>query len=122
MGTAALAWGVVGAAPAQAAGVRTTLYTTDGGTRGGRAVWTATGDHLQVCDRDADGWSVQAALQWSGSDGYTHKFTATASGNGNCVTVTKNIEDHRTAWLSVYRMHVSGSSAWSGYARTGTTS
>ena len=101
----ALAWSVVGAVPAEAAGVVNTLYTTDGGVRGGRAVWTATGDHLQACDRDADGWSVEAKLQWSGTDGYTHQFTAVATGKGNCVTVTKNIQDHRTAWLSVRRMH-----------------
>lgn len=121
-GTAlAASWTAVGAVPAAEASVVTTVYSRDGGTAGGKAVWTAYGDKLTVCDRDADGYSARAVLQWIGDDGYTHQFTATASGSGRCTTVDKNIEDHRTGWVSVYLLHVNSGSSWVGYHQVGTT-
>jgi hypothetical protein len=108
--------------PVADASVTTTVYTRDAGVSGGRAVWVANGDRLQVCDQDADGYSVRAVLQWIGSDHYTHQFTATVSGVGHCTTVHKNIEDHRTGWVSVYLLHVgSSSSSWVGYHQRNTT-
>lgn len=121
MGTA-LAWTAVGTVPSAEASVVTTVYTTDGGRAGGKAVWTAYGDKLTVCDRDADGYSVRAVLQWIGDDHYTHQFTATATGNGNCTTVDKDIADHRTGWVSVYLTHVgTANSPWVGYHQVNTT-
>jgi hypothetical protein len=108
--------------PVAEASVTTTVYTRDSGVTGGRAVWVANGDRLQVCDQDADGYSVRAVLQWLGSDHYTHQFTATVSGVGHCTTVHKNIEDHRTGWVSVYLLHVNSSRpATIGYHHVNTT-
>ncbi|WP_157970525.1 hypothetical protein [Nakamurella deserti] len=50
------------------------MNTTDGGRAGGEATWTAYGDKLTVCDRDADGYSAVGVLQWIDDDHHTHRF------------------------------------------------
>jgi hypothetical protein len=122
LASTALALTAASTLPVAEASTTTTVYTRDAGVSGGRAVWVANGDRLQVCDQDADGYSVRAVLQWLGSDHYTHQFTATVSGVGNCTTVHKNIEDHRTGWVSVYLLHANSSRPETvGYNRRNTT-
>jgi hypothetical protein len=59
---------LLAASPAQAAGSTTVVYTSDGGTYAGKAIFWGGYDQeaFQVCDTEKDGMRVWAEWKWDG--------------------------------------------------------
>jgi len=90
-GLMALIGAVTFSSSASAATSNLWYYTTDSNP-GGKARWIDSGDYIEICDVEADGWGAIAFLSRN-SDGLELMSGFTQAGNGTCTTVSKNISE-----------------------------
>jgi hypothetical protein len=76
------------ASPATAAAATHEMYTSDGGTHGGKVTFTEHGDIVTLCDRDADGHFVSLYVN-SVESGHGSGYLISTEGHqaGYCKTV-----------------------------------
>ncbi len=82
----AVGFSIAGTTPAYAGTSIGSIYTTDSGPKGGKALFYHKGDTIYVCDIQADGLRAWAQLEyWDANKNRKYAYVQDADGsNGNC--------------------------------------